>query len=222
MNIADPIEIAPGAMTLGYTMGDTYSATLPNVGSGRLVRSFPGTVNTTAFDLVDSAGTKLPVYVTLLPSSWVGTVQWGATTPGGISGSAFFGVATPPGAIPTSGSVTYSTLTTGDGITLTVDFSARTASGTIALAWVDDWGPYKPTLYALTGGQLDPATGVVTASFTVPGVSTPGIVKARLMGDAATATCISYRGWVLNPYDEKFEPQASVATASRCAANCSP
>ena len=225
----EPQELTPGLVDLSWSASaGTYELTLPDVGSGRLAYTFPGSQNNAAFNLIAANGSILPVSIVLddgrivdPPYEATGTLFWNreAGMTGIQSGFAAFGRQTRGADLPQSGDRTY--LTQGGESLLMFDFGSATFSGYARLAWVDDWGPYPPIQYDLD--QMNYMRGDVTftASFTVPNAPAKGELRGRFMGPNGDEIAIAWRGPVLNPYTQEWVISSGVWTGRVCS-DCAP
>jgi hypothetical protein len=211
---ADPVALRPDLAELKWSAkAGTYELALPDIGSGRLPYTFPGN-NQLAFSLVDPAGNKFPVAVTVDPGEYyaprftaVGLLYWqplDSVPKGQLSeGQAVFGLPSTSADLPAAGIVRYSTLREpGGDAQLSFDFSNGRLTGSIGIALWDDWGPYEPIRYELS--QVDYGRGRTSfsAHFAIAGAPSDGMVMGQLMGKGAAELAVWWEGWIRNPYAE--------------------
>lgn len=196
----------------------TYAMTLSDLGSGRLVYTFPGN-NPAAFSLIRADGTKADVYVTLIPRTQaIGEVYWQSAD--GIQpfvyAHGFFGVAPAPGGLPAAGRRIFVTDTATQSA-LVFDFTARQVSGGLTMVRDNGWDPAGPKETAtLEPAALNP-DGSFTARFTVAGTTIPGELRGRLMGAQGNELALYWNGPARLGYaDSPFETYRTVMSYLVC------
>lgn len=194
---------------------DTYRLQTPDITDGRLRYAFPGE-NTSAFDvfLSDGSDTGASASVTVdriyaRTFRYLGLLSWAHGDTGG--GETIFGQATPAKGIPTSGTATYYMDVADNAWSIQVDFGSRTVTGRVKVFWSDAWGPYDSIFYDLEDGTLDPETGQIRATFTVPDSTIEGKLTGRLMGPSANELALAVSGPVFNPYTTEEEIMRYIA-----------
>lgn len=171
----------------------TYSMTLNDLASGRLVYTFPPSGNNlVAFSIIQADGTIARVYVTIiLKTANVGELYWQSAdgvTPF-VYAHAMFGIPV-SGSLPTVGRRVFTTDANPES-SIVFDFTTGKVSGTVT-SFNDggSWDPSGPKEQA----TLEPADirpdGSFIAAVTIPGAPRKGELRGRLFGAAGTELAI--------------------------------
>lgn len=214
----DPVPVTSGLMQLRWSATTSrYEVTIPGLVSGSLRQTFPGN-NPIPVQLVEASGSVSPLILSLFdgkpfdpPFESVGTLRIEGV---GIVG---FGLDTASGTMPMTGKPVYLAGFGADGMALLqFDFAAGAFAGSIRLAWVDAWGPYSGTQYALTDLRYTRGGTAFSAKFAVPGAPIDGTLTGRFMGPQGSEMAIAWRGPVRNPHDGSWEIAQGVWVGRPC------
>lgn len=193
--------------TLAWSASEkTYLIGLADLGSGKLVYSFPPSGNNdVAFSIIQTNGSVARAYVTIfIRSANMGEIYW--RTADGVQpftyARAMFGIPVPAGGLPASGTKTFATGTSPQS-SLVFDFASRKVSGTVTSfhdggGW-DPEGPIEKGTIAPTDIQPD---GTFVAQLTVPGAPKTGELRGRLFGAAAGELGLYWNAPVRNGYGD--------------------
>ena len=207
------IALAEQKGTLAWSADlKTYTIALRDLGSGRLVYTFPGN-NPAAFSVVQADGSTAKAHVSLfLKSASIGEIFW-QTAEGGspfVSARALFGIPLAAGNLPTSGRRVFTTDTDPQS-SMVFDFGTRTVSGTVTS--FDDGGAWNP-VGPKERATLEPADVQLDGSFvaviTVPGAPRQGELRGRLFGSAGTELGVYWNAPVRDGFDRMFRDWRSV------------
>lgn len=217
----EPIELVGQAQVEWAADLGTYRMTLPDIGAGTLAYRYPNTGNRLSFSLRSSGGADL-ADVTLQdgfadpPYIASGSFGWSAGTGASLlSGESIFGIATPQGSVPSSGTVTY--ISQGGEVLIIVNRTSGTiVSGYVRIAWSDAWGPYTPIQYPLTAITYVPGATSFSARFAIPGAPGEGVLRGRFYGPNAEEVGFAWSGFVVNPYEARWERTSGVYNGRLC------
>jgi hypothetical protein len=218
---APVVALAEQKGTLAWSANlKTYTLGLADLGSGRLVYTFPPSGNNlTAFSIVQADGSIARVYVTIIArTANVGEMFW--QTAGGVTpfvyARAMFGIPIAVGGLPTVGQRVFTTDTDPQSA-IKIDFGTMKVSGTVT-SFNDGggWDPPGPKEQA----TIEPADiqpdGSFVAAMTIPGAPTKGELRGRLFGPAGTELVVYWNGPVRNGYDGAFGEWRTVITFPVC------
>lgn len=182
----------------------TYGLKVANVGEGELRQN---SASDPAAQLVGASGQVLMTNIDVVQAK--GRYTGLLNRYGDPFFSVAFGVATPAAGVPTTGVRAYRNVAgdVGSDIRINVDFATRQVTGSVPIAWEDDWGPYPATTYQLTPVALAPGATQFTITFTVPGAPEQGQIVARFAGPNAEELMLSWEGQVKSPYDDSWVTQ---------------
>jgi hypothetical protein len=206
----------------------TYLVTLPGFDPARLELTFPGN-NPLAFHGLDSSGKKLPLAFSVLGpkdgglnftySSFVyyETYPPGATDPF-VFGLFAYGLPTPAGAVPVSGTATYDATvrgftTSGNGYDirgtaqLQFDFGAGSLTGYMRPRLFNDWDGVDLALgqYDFTQTVYSPGSTTFGGRFVVPGSSADSSFHGQFTGPNATELISGWTAPYLDPFDNAWK-----------------
>jgi hypothetical protein len=197
----------------------TYRLAGPDVGSGRLVYTFPGK-NPFAFSLIADDNTTFPVAVTVnAKRPRTGELSWTIASQGsGInSASALFAIPVDSGAIRSTGIAQFICETASDRPTrilsgsqdppsgLTIDFSTGDITGTLTAKYDDGWHmPSQAFQIVLDSVVLDRATGSFAGNYWIDGEPKLGSVRGRLVGRDVQEILLALRGPPPDPLSTEY------------------
>lgn len=195
----------------------TYTITLADLATGRLVYTFPGN-NPAAFSIIQADGSTAKVYVTIwLKTANTGEVYW--QTADGVRpfvyAHAIFGMPF-AGSLPTIGRRVFTTDTSPQS-SIVFDFATRKVSGTVT-SFNDGggWYPEGPKEQA----TLEPADiqpdGSFVAAITIPGAPKTGELRGRLFGPAGTDLGVYWNAPARTGYADGFEDWRAVTVYPAC------
>ena len=200
----------------------TYRIALTDLGSGKLVYSFPPSGNnTSAFSIVQADGSIARAYVTLQPQyGYAGDLQWQSADGVApfVQGRAIFGIPVPAGALPTSGIARFVT----DPLpqtALTVDFATRKVTGALTTWYRGPFDEGALEIGTVESADLQP-DGTFVAVLTIPGAPRAGELRGRLFGALADQLGVYWNGPV-RLGDGSWVEWRMVRVYDACT-NCSP
>lgn len=172
----------------------TYAIALSDLGSGRLVYTFPPSINDRAFSIVQEDGSIAKTSVSIsLKTTNVGEIYW-QLGGGGVSpyvyAHAFFGIPIAAGSLPTSGQKVFVTDTNPQSA-IVFDFTTRKVSGTVTSFLEESLGgPAGPKERATIEPADLQSDGSFVAAITIPGAPRKGELRGRLFGSAGNELAV--------------------------------
>jgi len=225
----------PDAIKFSWSAeANAYEVTLPGFAPAQLALTFPGN-NPLAFHGIDASGNRLPLAISVWTPKDVGlnlsysSLAFYSTYPEGgtdpfISGTFAFGIPTPAGDAPRTGTANYDAKVYGHTITdngyyeitgdarLTFDFGGGSLSGYMRPRLFNDWDGVDRELGQYDFAQTVYSSGSTTfaGKFVVPDGQGDSAFQGHFTGPNAAELIAGWRAPYVDPFDNVSKSMAGV------------